>query len=340
MSDKAPIQNVQIFDPNYGGNSRIAPNGSHEMAELIRLVGGNFQDGDLLGNLWRQNDINGGSSMMLDGEMVLSTNTAADGEARVQTFKRARFITGTFNKSHMAIQYSPSWDAADVVRSFGIYDPFAIYAGGTVNGVRFVNTSGVFTLERLRGGSVVENISEGSFNGATITGVPTNTLTKDDNVHIYEFQYNAGRIDFIQDGKLIHRMTSLLSVAYNTPHLPGALVCQNINGNTANNQLKSRGFSISRIGSLAARPERFRITGTSSGTLKNGPGTLRSVLISDVGNGIATINLYDSATPSGDIIDSIDVSENLVDLAYELDFDFGLSFDVSGTGISILVLYD
>lgn len=340
MSDFESKENVQLIDPNYGGNSRISPSGSLETAEIIRLVGGNFQDGALLTTLWRQQNLNAGSSTMLNGEMVLSTNTTANGEARVQSFKRARFITGTFNKTHMAVQYAPAWDSTDVRRAFGIYDPIFQYGSLGVNGVRFVNTSGVFTLERLRGGTVVETVSEASFNGATITKIPTNTLAKDNNVHIYEFQYNAGRIDFIQDGKLIHRMASLLSVAYNTPHLPIAAVCQNLNGNTANNQLKSRGFSCSRIGSLSARPERFRITNTGSGVLKNGPGTLQRVLISSIGNGQAAITLYDNTAASGTIIDVLDVSSNLVQLEYALDFDFGLAYSANGTNISILVIYD
>ena len=113
---------VREFDPETNTFGAISPSGTLETGELIRLTGGNFESGALLDNLWSTGVVGSGVVNVVTGELVLSTNTTADSEARVQAVNRARFITGTFNKAHMAISM-PSPGNTDVIRRWGMFDP-------------------------------------------------------------------------------------------------------------------------------------------------------------------------------------------------------------------------
>jgi hypothetical protein len=318
-----------LIDPETAAPSLIAPNGVLHVAGLVRLVGDNFIDGEpLLSEIWNTSLVNGGTITTADGELDLNTNTTANGEVSVETRRPARFVTGTFNISHQAMSL-PNWQNTDVVRQFGCYDP----QSGSNNGVYFENDSGTWTLKRLKNGIVVETVSEGSFNG-------NSPLVKDDNVHIYEIMYNAGTIFWLQDRKFIHRSASLSSAAYGTSHLKDGHKIFNKNGNTVNNKLVSRGSSIGRIGGADAVPSFKYISSPGSYFIKNTPGRLHRVVITDRGTAAATINIYDSTTAGGTLITSLDTNDVLQELNYELEFDVGLTVEALGSSVKLTVVYD
>ncbi len=337
MSDLRPVNTSELIDQQTRAPFQVAPTGTLQIGELIRLIGGNFEGTVVDTNIWTTSVANGGTVTQLNGELFLNTNTTANGTARIQTRNRARFVTATFNLAHLAIQ-NDNFSNANVTRRWGLFDPVTPISSG--DGVYFENTGGVVTLNRLRGGSVVETVSEGSFNGASLTGIPTNTFTKDNDVHIYELMMNAGRILWFQDRKLIHDMSSVSSAAYNTVHLTLGMSCFNINGNTTANTLKSRGFSCSRMSTSTANPERVRITSSGSGVIKRGPGNLNRIVMVDVGVGGATLSLFDNITSSGTPI----LSASLTDSQNFLDFGFifnnALSYSATGTGFEVLVVFD
>ena len=339
MSDVPSVRFVQQYDPTTSSPVGISPSGLTETGELIRLIGGNFESGALNPNVWQTQLVNGGTATAITGQAVLSTNTTANGEARMQTLGRARFITATFNKTHQAMAM-PGPSNSDVIRRWGAYDPVAPIISG--DGVYWENNSGAISVVRVKAGVVVQTVPFANFNGATITNDPTHVFVLDGNIHVYEILYNAGRIDFFQDRKLIHRMTSLDSVAYETVHLAVGAECVNINGNTTNNQLLTRGFSCSRLGSFQARPDLFRVTGAGSGAVKNGPGTLHLVNILRAGTGNGQLSLYDNPTAAaGRLLGIVDVTASLVNIRMGFDFYNGLFWSVNqGNNFDIQVVYD
>ena len=321
---------VGLFDRETGSAPAISPSGAIETAELIRLIGGNFESGALLGHIWRQAAVGTGAVTSVNGEAVLSTGATANSSVQIQSFRRARFVTATFNKAHCAFSF-PSFDNPDVVRRFGFYDPVLTVANNG-DGVFFQNDGGVFSMQRRRNGVIEDNVPSGGFNGG-------NPLVADGNIHVYEFTYNAGRIDLLQDRKLLHRMLSISSVAYETIHLPLGSECINQNGNTTENTLLTRGFSTSRIGNASAVPEPFSITAAGSATIKNSPARVRNIIVTNAGSGAATISVYDSPTAGTNLIFSMTTS-TLLDFPFNFETSNGLSYTATGNNFEIVVVFD
>jgi hypothetical protein len=201
------------------------------------------------------------------------------------------------------------------------------------------NNSGVIRLVRIRAGAEEQVALESEFNGNDVPGTDGVKFVRDENVHIYEMVYNAGSVRLFQDLRLVHTMSYLLSVGYETTHLPIAMELVNINGNTTNNIMRSRGFSCSRIGSESAVPEPFSIILAGSDTIKNSPARLRSVIVTDPGSGSAFIEFFDSPTPGLNRIFGLSSSTKI---AIPLNFETsnGLSYTATGTNFEILVIFD
>lgn len=318
-----------LFDTETRSPFVVAPSGVIETGELIRLIGGNFESGPLPDVTWLTNNVGSGSGAVVNGELVLSTGAVADSIAEVQTANRAEFVTATFNKAHLAIQMEDV-NAPDVIREFGVFDPIQPAGLSTIqDGVLFRNNSGVISLVRQRGGSDVEEIFENNFNGNV-------AFRKSEIVSVFELVYNAGVILFFQNRRLVHTMRSLLSVAYDTVHLAVALRVENINGNTAVNTLKTRGFSCSRIGTSSAQPDSVTIL-DGDGLLKNSPGELVSVIINEVGVAGATLELFDNIAAVGVPIISLDLTNDQIPIPYGRRLNNGLFYDTSGAGFEVVV---
>lgn len=316
---------VGLFDRETNSAPAISPSGAIETAELIRLIGGNFEGALLPAVTWLTSEVNGGTVCVDDGELLLATNTTADGEGVVQSVNRAEFITATFNKAHLAFGFG-DFTATDVICEFGMYDPVSNILSG--DGVFYRNDSGTITLVRRRGGVEVEEVDEADFNGS-------NTFVKNNEIHVYELTYNAGRIDFLQDRKIIHRMTSLDAVAFNTTHLTLGALIQNINGNTAANTLRTRGFACSRIGTSTAQPDSITLSTPQSILLKNSPGELKSIVITDSGAGVAELQLFDDVAEVGTPIYTINLTEGLISLPFNRRLNFGLFAVVTGNNFEV-----
>lgn len=324
-----------LFDNENSAKPAIAPSGTIETGELIRLIGGNFEGAALPAPLWQTLDVNGGATTVTDGELLLQTNTTADGETRIQSVPRAEFVTATFNKAHLAFGFG-DFTATDVVCEFGMFDPVAPTFSG--DGVFFRNNSGTITIVRLSGGVEVETVAEADFNGNPVNRNQPNLLfIKDNDIHVFEIQYNAGRIDFFQDRRLVHRMRSLTSVAYETTHLTLGASIANINGNTANNTLRTRGFSCSRIGTASSQPDSITISAAGTGLLKNAPGVVDRVIINDTGTGTATLNIFDGVAAVGTPIISLDLSTELIELDYSYRMNNAIFFETTGAAFEVII---
>lgn len=323
---------TSVLDGETGSDMFVAPNGSLNTGELIRLVGGNFVAGQpLLTHMWTTTTVNGGSTSTTNGELTLSTNTTANGEVRVQTANRARFITATFNIAHLAVS-TPNYTNTNVIRRWGCFDPNG--SGGT-DGIYFENNSGTYSIKRVRNGVLQETVAEASF-----SEVADNPLVKNDNIAVYEIVYNAGTIFFYQNRKLLHRMSSLASAAYGTPHLRAGFMVQNTNSNTTDNTLVTRGIGISRIGAAQAVPNFFRISTSGTFVVKNTPGRFHKVLITDKGVGSATVTIYNNTAGSGTVIALIDTNDVQGNMEFQAEFDIGLTVVVSGSNVGLTVIYD
>ncbi len=321
--------NSALNDANSGSSAFIAPNGSTNVAEVVRLVGGNFVAGQpLISHLWTENLINSATTSVTDGELIMSTGTVADGEVRVQTFRKARFITATYNLSHQAVS-TPNRSNTDVMRRWGCFNP----DDASQDGVFWENDSGAIKIVRMKNNVRVEVVEEVDFNGQ-------DPFVFDDDVSIYEIIYNAGTIFFTQNRKLIHKMQALSDAAYGTPHLKVGHLVQNINGNTTGNTMITRGSSISRIGANSAIPDFFNITTPGTHLIKNTPGRLHRVIIGDHGMGATNLTIFNSTAGSGETISKLDMTEVQGVSEFNVEFDTGLTIVANGNGIDITIIFD
>ncbi len=321
--------NMAINDANSGAPAFIAPNGAVNVAEIFRLVGGNFISGEpLLSHIWTETLINSGITETTDGELIMSTDGAADGEVRVQSFRKSRFITATFNLSHQAVA-TPNRSNSDVIRRWGIFNP----DDAVQQGAFFENDSGTIRIVRMKNDVRVEVVELADFNGQ-------DTFVFNDDVGVYEIVYNAGTLFFLQNRKLIHRMVSLTDAAYGTPHLRVGHLIQNINGNTTVNSMITRGSSISRIGANSAIPDFFDINTASTNIIKNGPGRIHRLIITDKGIGSATVTLFNNVGASGEVIATVDTADVSGSVEFNVEFDEGLTVVAAGASVSIVIIYD
>lgn len=324
-----------IFDNQSGSVVAIAPSGTFEVGELIRLIGGNFESGALPGVTWDTNEVNGGTVTAVTGELVLATNTTANGAAEVQSVNRAEFTTATFNKAHLAFGLD-DFAATDFIAEWGMFDPITPITPSTSgDGVLFRVEDGAVSLVRRKAGVDDEVVAEADFNGNTTES--GEMFIKDENIHVYEMVYNAGRIDFYQDRRLLHRMISVDAVAYETVHLTLGARAENLNGNTTNNILRTRGFACSRIGTQSAVPDSITLSDPGTTLLKNSPGQLVSVIINETGAGGATLDLYDDVAAVGTPVVSLDLTNSQTGLEYIRRLNTGLFADVSGLGFEVVI---
>lgn len=311
-----------LYDEQASSEPAISPSGAIETGELIRLIGGNFEGSILPPISWAQNLVNGGTTSITEGELLLMTNGAANGAAEVQSINRAEFVTATFNKAHLAFGVDDN-TATDVIYEWGLFDPVNPTVSG--DGVFFRLEDGVFYAVRRSGGVDVEVVSQDNFINPL-----GNTIVKDNNIHVYELTYNAGRIDFLQDREIIHRMVSTASVAYETVHLTLGARIENKNGNTTPHTLRTRGFSCSRIGVATAQEDSVTLNVPGSILLKNSPGVLESVTIVDSGAGGASLALYDADNSGGTPFHTVDLTSSLNTLRFMRRLNFGLFVVASG----------
>lgn len=332
ISDLTPENN--LVDRQTGFEFALAPSGAIETGELIRLIGGNFETGSLLSNLWTTNNVGSGSSTAITGELVLSTGTTANSIAEVQSAKRARFVTATFNKAHIGVTM-PNFSNPDLVREVGMFDPVAPILSG--DGVFLRNDGGsVSIVQRKTGIDTV--IPESNWNGfKTSSGV---SYVKNDNITLIEIVYNAGAVLFYQGRRLLHRFGFGSSIGYETVHLPISARIENKNGNTTDNQMNLRALSCSRIGSSAASPDFVTVNASGTVTVKRSPGTLRRIVVTDIGGGQARITLYDSNSGTTNQFTSIELSRGLTTLEYGIDFSNGLTYEATGSNFEVVLIFD
>ncbi len=319
---------ASLQNPDTESPALIAPNGTLNVGDLIRLVGGNFISGrPLLTHIWTESFTGSGSTSTTDGELILSTGVVANSSSNVESFDTARFITATFNLTHQAVANLGNGNP-DIDRIWGAVD------NSLTDGVAFRNLSGVISVVRFKNSVLVEEVAEADFNGNT-------SYIKSDDVKIYEIFYNAGTIFFQQNGNLIHKMQSFDSAAFGTPHLKIGHMVTNINGNITDNKMVTRGSSISRIGSSSAVPRSFVIESTGTFLIKNTPGKLHSIVITNKGVGVATIDIYNNVVAvAPKLVSSINSSNVQGDLPFDVEFDDGLTVEVGGSAVSFTVVFD
>lgn len=316
---------------HYGVQQYLAPNGEIVALPLFKLVGDSFALAALDTGMWLPTLTAGGTAVVTGGELVLSTNTTANGSVIIESLAVARFTGLGPNKLRIVVQL-PDTGVVNNTREWGI-DNLA-----RTNGAFFRLADTTFSIV-TRKNSVDTVVTNGNFNGQY--GPTFNPGTTS---HFYEIIYQPRQVVFLADNKIIHTITASTATWTETLHLHIHYENTNINGSTTNVVMKSRLGTIARFGISEAQREGFFQQGLTAGTtLKIGPGDLHSIILSAITNN-ANITLYDSITAAGTVLFSTGtMPPNTIPLMLDLggiNFNNGLTLAITGAAANALIVFD
>lgn len=311
---------VTIVD-EYGFEAENTPFNELRIAQCVKLAGTVFIGNTLDTNFVAQTVLNGGTVTQTGGQMLVQTNTTANGYAQAYTQRRGRFVAGASNMAKLVIQLGDA-GGANNVRRWGIGD---LDATQNVTDGAFYSINGTtFAVNTLRG-STLTTVNSGSFNGHVTS------YTLDTNEHVYEIYYSPYRVYFTIDGALIHTVNATAAPWTNTVTLYAGMDNRNSGGSTTNHILYCRAFSISRLGPLVTAPIYKHISTATTTICKFGAGTLHKIVMNNPTNN--SITIYDNTSAGGTIIAVINPGSSATPqtLDYELDFYTGLTIVTAGT---------
>jgi hypothetical protein len=315
----------------YGTKQYFAPNGELVSLPLYKLVGDSFSTASLDPVMWDRTLANGGTAAISGGELVVATNTTANGSAIVESHAVARFIGLGPNKFRSLVKI-PDAGIANNFRDWGV-DNVAMTDGALF---RLTNTTFSVLTKKNSVETVVEN---GSFNGEYGT-----TFTLDTNYHNYEVIYQPRRVVFTVDDKVLHTVSTTTAAWSDTLHLHAHFHNENSGGSTTNVNLYAILGVIARFGIPETQVEFYHQAGTTAGTvIKVGPGDLHGLTFSAISNN-AAVTIYDNTAASGAVLFSsgampANSTPFGIDL-HGLSFNIGMTIVIATASCNVDVHYD
>jgi hypothetical protein len=284
----------------------------------VRLVGTNF-DGTVKDiNFWTETVTNGGT-VTKNGEIVLNTNTTANGTAKYVSIERARFVIGSGLKFQGFFSFFTAGDT-DNIRRCGAYD---------ANEGFFFELDGTTFSVGTRTGTSDTLVSSGSFNG---TYGDTFAPLSGEVYYKLEIEWTPGGVFFYVNSKLLHSIAQghLVKVL----SLP--ITFENINDNSNATEVKfyCLGVVILRQGMLITNPTSTYITTNDTFVLKQSPGTVQRVIITS-----GDVTIYDGLSVAGSIIGFVLGSTATVSVEFGCTFSVGLTVVTTGSP-QLTVVYE
>ena len=308
---------------NDGRHVWVSPTNQLNTVPTVRLVGTNFDGTVKDPNFWTEAVANDGT-VVQDGEIVLETNTTANGAAVYSSVRRARFIVGS------ALQFTGAFafvtaGTPDNVRRCGAYDD---------NEGFFFQLDGTTFSVGSRKGAADTLISSGSFNGNL-----GSTFTPTANVYYkLDIEWTPIGAFYYVNSVLLHKsvgghLTSVLT-------LPIRFENVNDNDSVVDVVMDCLGVVITRQGELITNPTYYHISGNAAThILKRGAGTLQKIIFN---NTLGTsITIYDNTAASGTVIGIITTTTAAVGVwEYNAPFSTGLTLVTVGNNLDATIVYE
>ena len=335
-SDPFPIDPTsRLYDPQTGKYQRISPTGAAIFDQSLRLIGGGFSGNVFDSVAWTVNNSGAGSSTgLVNGIATLTSGTANNGYATIQSATKARFLFASANLFRGTARIV-SLDSLNTTRSWGAFNFGSLPAIQDGFFFSYDGSSKTLSVNCCNSG-VVTSSQSGSFNG------DVSSYVLDTNQHNFEILYQATNAFFFIDGVLLHRFSATSSPLSSYMHLSASALAKNSASGTASASFEAWSGSIVRYGGTPPSPQYVNLNTNGTTVVKVGPGTLHSVTLNLAGANTNNITLYDNTAGSGATIATISNDlGSLVTLQYGLDFVNGLTVVMAnGVANDITVIYD
>jgi len=300
----------------------ITTTGAMSAIENSRLVGTNFDGTTKDTNFWTETVTNNGS-VTQNGGITLATSATANGTAKYESTRKARFVVGYENHFLCAAAFTTA-GTADNVRRIGPYD---------TNEGFFFQLDGTTFSVGYRTGAADTLVSSGSFNGnGGSTYAPSTTL------HKFEVEIMPLAAFFYIDGVLIHTISGSVTASLTFP-----VTIENINDNglEANVLFDVIGSAILRKGPLTTNATYYHLSGNAAThVLKYGGGVLQKIVFNNTSG--TSITIYDNTSAAaGAVIGIITTSLTAIgSWDYDVPFNNGLTLVTVGNGLDATIVYE
>jgi len=307
----------------------VNPTNELATSPVFRMIGTNFDGSTKDTNFWTDGSLRDGTVTQGGGEIVLETNTTANGLALYQSVRKARFVAGSAQYFGGAVKWKTEGTANNTRRvgaytldgSLDVEDGFFFQLAGTTFSVGYAR-AGTPTL-----------IDSGSFNGNYgLTWTPLTT-----SYYSIAIEFTPMGAFWYINGKLLHKVQVAHASDYMT--LPITIENENISDITTDIAFDSVGLYIARQGELHTNPTYKYIGANGTHILKHGAGVLHRVIVSDNKGGIRIYDNTSAAAPQIGFLDTKQGSEPLGSIDFMAPFSNGLTI-VTTSDIFCTVIYE
>ena len=240
ISSTIPILKVGEHDYVFNFDGIISTFGEIKTAQPQQILGGTFEVSPLETATWLSPSTNGATSSTVNGELVLQTNTTANGSIVVNTRYNSAFSSGHPNIFYSGVRLGDT-GTTNNTRRWGVFD--------TNNGMFFQLSGTTISVVIRKAGS-----------DTVITSFSNASPVIDTNYHLYEIYYTQGSFFFLQDKILIHKQSSTNTVLTTTLSLPVRFENTNSGGSTTNVSMYVRSGTIVRFGNLTENSLRVYVS--------------------------------------------------------------------------------
>lgn len=275
---------VTKVSDGYGFEVENTPMGEMRTVIPIRLIGTTFIGTTLDTNFATATLANGGTATQANCQLIVRTNTTANGSAIIQSKRTARYNGGSANRCRGIIQLSDTGKVNNI-KKWGCFS--------VTDGAYFKLSGTAISVNILKGGAET-SVALANWNGTA--------FTVDTSIHSYEVYYTNSKVYFVIDDILRHTVSASAATWSDTTNLPIRIENTNSGNSATDTSIYCRVATIYRLGNLITQPTSYYQSGTTAGVvLKYGAGNLHSIVLSGIAN-TSTVTLYDNTAASGTII--------------------------------------